>query len=325
MRMPELAEALKFSDDIIIIPHISPDGDALGSTLAMSRALLSMGKRARVVCDELTPRMYAFLPGAGDVIHPEQLDFVPRCALLMDVASSDRAGRTLALTYQAKTRLLVDHHETNQGFEGIAVVRPNASSTGEMTLDLLDELGVQLDEELSVLLYTAISTDTGNLSFNNTTPEALRAVARCIEAGLDIDEYNRRLFRLRSMPRTKLIGAGLSTLQTASGGRIAYAFVSKKAFSDCNAQHEDTEGLVNYLNEMEGVEVCFLAEERVDEVKFSLRSNGLVDVAQIAGSIGGGGHVRAAGLSLKMPLNAAMYKVLDMLNRALENPKWMDS
>ncbi len=315
--IPELANALLACERVAIIPHISPDGDALGSALSVRHALVKLGKQAAVVCDDAPPRMYTFLPGIGSVVTPERLSFVPDGALLVDVSSKDRAGRSLDVSRQAATRLLIDHHATTDGFTGLSVIKAGASSTGELILALIDALSVPLDADLAVLLYAAIATDTGNFSFSNTTPEAMRAVARLLEAGLNIDECNRKLFRLRSVSRTRLIGEGLSRMEFAAAGRIAYIQLTDEVFEACAATHEDTEGLVNYLNEMEGVEVCFLVEQRGQDSKASLRSNGKIDVAQIARAMGGGGHERAAGVTLKMPHEAASVRLVDVLTRAL--------
>lgn len=317
MMMPELAQTLMQCERVAIIAHVLPDGDALGSALAARNALLKLHKQAVVVCEHTPAMMYAFMPGIETVITPENLPFEPDCALLVDVASPDRAGTAMPISTNAPVRLMIDHHTTNHGFSGLGVVEPKASSTGEMILRLLDEMQVPLDDELAILLYTAISTDTGNFSFSNTTPEAMRAVARCLEAGLDIDEYNRRLFRCRSVARTRMLGIGLSRMELTLNGRIAYIRLTRDMFLANDAKHEDTEGLVNYLAEMEGVEACFLAEQRWEETKISIRSSGKVDVGQLAQSMGGGGHERAAGMTLAMPLDGATYKVLDALTRAL--------
>lgn len=317
MSMAELAGALKKCERVMIVAHVSPDGDALGSALALRRGLISLGKQAAVTCQDAPPRMYAFLPDVGTVVPPGRLPFEPDCALFVDVAAPDRAGSALQIADRVKTRLVLDHHGTNGGFGDVCVIRGEASSTGELALELLDELGVPLDAELAALIYVAVATDTGNFSFSNTTPQALRAVARCLEAGLNIGEYSRRLFRTRSLPRTRMIGQGLSHMELAAGGRIAFIRLTRQMFEQCGALHEDTEGLVNYLNEAEGVEVCFVAEENGAETKVSLRSNGRVDVAEIARSMGGGGHGRAAGATIGLPLDGAALKVLDALQRAL--------
>ena len=316
--MKKLADALRHHRDIMLIAHISPDGDALGTTLATRHALTQLGKRAVVVCEDPVPSMYDFMPGADSVVAPDQLPFVPDCALFMDVSSPDRAGRALAFVQQCDCILVLDHHATNEGFGTINVIDGMASSTGELALNLIDELGVSIDKDIATLLYTAISTDTGNFSFSYTTPAALRAVARCLEAGLNIDECSRRLFRLRSVPRTKLLGAGLSAMRCAEDGKIAYICVTEKMMADCGAASDDNEGLVNFPNETEGVQVGFLATERGSETKISLRSSGAINVAQIAFSMGGGGHERAAGLSLHMPIDQAVEKMIAVLRTALE-------
>lgn len=315
----ELARWLLSRDDIAVIPHVSPDGDALGSGLAIARALSLLNKRARVVCVDDVPAMYRFLPGAASVAKPEDLDFQPKCLLFEDVAALDRAGDGCLLSARVREQALIDHHETNAGFCPLSVVNGKAAATGEMVVALLDEMGVPLDTALATCLYTAIATDTGNFSFANTTPGALRGVARLIEAGLHISEVNRALFRQRSLARTRLLGAALSAIEMAAGGRVAMVRVTRGMFERCGAAHPDTECIVNYLDEIEGVRAAILAEEKDAHVtKFSLRSGGAVDVSEIARSFGGGGHQGAAGMTLELPIDDAAPIALRAVLSALD-------
>ena len=317
MRMKHIAAALMDHECIAILCHVSPDGDTLGSALAIRRALISLGRAAVVVCQDEVPQMYRFMPDAETVMGPDSLPFVPDCALFVDIAAADRAGTALPVGMSAPCKVLLDHHATNEGFVPIHFVDGDASSVGELSLELIDQLGVALDLEMAVQIYVAIASDTGNFGFSYTTPAALRAVARCIEAGLEIDEVSRRLFRLRTVSRTRLIGVGLSLMERYDGGRIAGTTLTQAAMDSVNATSEATEGLVNYLNEMEGVMACFLATERGIQTKVSLRSGDDVDVGEVAFALGGGGHARAAGVTIPLPPDEAVAVVLEALRRAM--------
>ena len=176
---------------------------------------------------------------------------------------------------------------------------------------LIDHLGIQLDYELALTLYAAIATDTGNLSYANTTAEAVRGIARCLEVGFDIADASLRLFRLRTRARTTLLGMALSAMEFYCDGRIAITRISSLMYEVSGATASDTEGIINFLIETEGVEAAIVAEERdMVTTKFSLRSAGVIDVGETAQFFGGGGHRQAAGMTMRLPLHEAADEVL---------------
>ncbi|MEF9974470.1 MAG: bifunctional oligoribonuclease/PAP phosphatase NrnA [Clostridia bacterium] len=314
--MQTISELIQWIDGkarICVIPHVSPDGDAIGSALALSLVLKRLGKQACVASVDALPQMYAFLPGQEDIFSPNALPFQPDGLLFDDVAAFDRAGDKGILSGAIAQWALLDHHETNQGFAEVSVVDGHASATGILVMRLIDQLGLALDEQLAVYLYTAIATDTGNFSFSNTTPEALRQCARLLETGFDLNTLNRRLFRLRAMPRAKLLGKALGEMQFYLDGRVAVARITQAMFDACGAEQAHTEGIVNYLCDIEGVVVGMTVEARDEgrSTKFSLRSEGEIDVSKVAHAFGGGGHKNAAGMNLPMPVEEAYDVALD--------------
>ena len=308
--IPELAAWIEARDDIAVVAHVSPDGDTLGSGLALTRALTKLGKRAALVSADKAPHMSQFLPGVDHMHTPKELPFIPRCVLYEDVAAYDRAGDKGALSH-VKDTALIDHHATNPCFAGLCVIDEEASATGGLVLRLIDHLGIALDYELALTLYAAIATDTGNLSYANTTAEAARGIARCLEVGFDIEDASLRLFRLRTRARTTLLGMALSAMEFYCEGRIAITRISSLMFEVSGAKASDTEGIINFLIETEGVEAAILAEERdLFTTKFSLRSAGTIDVGETAQFFGGGGHRQAAGMTIHLPLFEAADEVL---------------
>lgn len=318
--IPELAQWILNRDDIAIIPHVNPDGDALGSALALKMVLEKLGKRACVCCQDGVPHMYSFLPGRDDVLPADKLPFLPKALLFEDVAAFDRAGDRGALSSQVKDWAVIDHHETNPGFAPVSVVDGAASATGVVVLRLMDHLDVKIEGDLALYLYVSISTDTGNFSFSNTTPETLRDMARLLEAGLDLDRYSRLTFRMRSVPRVRLLGKAIEATQLYAGGRLAVTQITQEMFDQCGALAPDTEGIVNTLSDMEGVEVAMTVEARDGgtTTKFSLRSVGQMDVARIASNFGGGGHRNAAGMNLCCPVEEAAPQALRAVLAAME-------
>ncbi len=309
----ELATWIEARDDIAVVAHVSPDGDTLGSGLALARALTRLGKRAALVSQDKVPHMYQFLPGIDRVYPPSKLPFEPKCVLYEDVAAYDRAGDKGALSH-VKDTALIDHHATNPCFAGLCVIDENASATGVIALRLIDQMGVELDRELAVTLYTAIATDTGNLSYSNTTAEAARGIARCLDVGFDIEDVSLRLFRLRTRARTMLLGMALSAVEFYCDDRIAVTRINTLMYEVSGASAADTEGIINFLIETEGVEAAVLADERgMFATKFSLRSTGRIDVGEVAHFFGGGGHKQAAGMTMHLPLREATDEVLTKL------------
>lgn len=316
--IPELAAWIKKCDKFAIVMHISPDGDAICSALLLNRTLALLGKRSEVVCQDGVPRVYSFLPDVGSIYKPDEVDFSPEYVVFVDVSSVDRAGSAWVLAESAKGTVTIDHHETNTGFSDLSLIDGKASATGELVALLMKELGIKLDIPMSVLLYAALSTDTGNFSYSNTTPLALRLTAECIEAGLNIDQINALLFHRRTLQRTLLFGCALSDIELFEDGKVAFASITQADFTKTRARHEDNEGIISFLTEIEGVSVSALFEERDGGTKVSLRSNGIINVGQIALMLSGGGHERASGVQMKLPLNDAKALILNTVSEALK-------
>lgn len=318
-----LADWLKRRDDVVLLGHISPDGDTVGSSLAVWHALRSLGKRAVVCLPEGVPGMYANLPGADVARTPEdELPFAPKAALAVDVSERDRLGEAGVRLFDAcPERAALDHHQTNPGFGQLYALDGEAAAAGEMVVDLIAALGVPLSREMAQCLFVAISTDCGHFSYANTRPETFRAAARCVEAGIDIAAITEGLYRTRTEGRTRLLGLVLSGLERSSDGRLAWARLTEDMLKRAGARREDNEGIVNYLQEMAGVRLAVLAEQRgAATTKFSLRSKAPVNVARdVAAPLGGGGHELAAGITLQLPLEEALEKVLAQARAALDH------
>ena len=309
----KLADWIARSDDIAIVCHVFPDGDTLGTGLAMKEALELMGKRACVICQDEMPRMYDFMPGIEEVTGPEKIPFAPRSVLFVDVSDESRAGN--CLLSDVARRAVLDHHGTNPGFGEVNAIDGSASAAGVMAVELLDSIGLALTPTLAEKLYVAIASDTGNFSFPNTDGRTLRAGAACIDAGASPDRVTRYLYRLRSVPRVRLLGKALDNMQLRSGGRIAVFMVSRADMRDAGASEADTEGIVNYGTETEGVSAAILLREvKSGDIKVSLRSNGELDVSEIALLHGGGGHQKAAGCTMAQSL----AECADILTREIE-------
>ncbi len=312
-----IAQWLKSHDEIAIVTHIMPDGDALGSSLALMHGLKAMGKRVFVCDRDEVPGYLHMLPGWETVTTPYSLPFIPQAVIAVDCADAARMGTAGGLMTEEADKAVIDHHETNQTTIVPALVDGGASASGVLVLDVLKELGAEITPDIALCLYVAISTDTGNFSFSNTTPEALSAVADCLKAGVDVAEMSFKLFRMKSQARTKLLGRALNGIEYLEGGKIALIRLRRSDFAECGASDSDTEGIVNFGIDTEGAEVAIFAVERVGSTKFSLRTRESVNAAQVAATMGGGGHSRAAGVTLQLPLEEAVEQVLAAFRNAM--------
>lgn len=291
-----LAEWIRKHDDIGVVCHVSPDGDTLGSALALAEGLRAMGKNACTLCQDEIPRMYHFMNGAMDICTPESAPFMIRAVLFSDVSDEKRAGS--CLMPEVRERALIDHHATNPAFCDVNVIDGRAAATSVIVAELMDRLRVPLTPSMAENLYVGITTDTGNFNYKSTDGRTLRAAAKCLDAGADADKVTRLMFRLRSVARTQLLGAAVSQMELLLGGKLAVFKVSRLMMDEFGASEADCEGIVNYGIETEGVRVSVLLREQNGGVKASLRALDGVDVSRVAVRHGGGGHAAAAGCSL---------------------------
>ena len=294
----ELKNWILAHDDIAVITHIRPDGDALGSGNAMVLMLRALGKHAYLCCDNKGESRYDFLPLAKEIYTVDTVPYPPKACLCVDVSEKFRCGDFEKLFEACGETALVDHHKTNPGFADVNVIEGEASSAGEILVRIAEELGIKLDKQLADCLYSAISTDTGNFSFSCTVPEAYIYAARCVEAGTDVEQLSRILFRTRTEAATRLLGLALTKIEMSLDKKVALIALSDDDYRSVGASQPDSHAIVNYLNEIAGVTMGILIDEQGDGVKLSLRSNGDADVAAFAKIFGGGGHTAAAGASI---------------------------
>ncbi|MCL2545399.1 MAG: DHH family phosphoesterase [Clostridia bacterium] len=308
MKTPEpVLRALSDAGSALLCAHIGPDGDTLGSTLALCAALEALAKTVHLTCADPVPALYAYMPGSARIVAPDTLAAERfDLAVAVDVSDGDRLGAARPLFDAAPVRVVIDHHATNDCFGGVNWIEPQAAATGMMVLACIRDLGVPLTREMAEYLYAAISTDTGNFRFSNTDAAVLRAAAALVDAGAQPDKLTEQLFYTRSRAGVQLRGRALSTLRLFAGGRAAVMTLTAQDFADTGAADSMTEGIVNYAIEIVGVEAAALARELDGEIKCSLRAREPYDAAALAQRFGGGGHARAAGCSLPLPMDCAL-------------------
>lgn len=316
----EMLSALQSANSILLCTHIFPDGDAIGSTLAMALALEGLGKQVTLACRDRVPESLLFLPGACRFVQPAQLaGRTFDAALAIDAADESRLGDCFPAFSRAPVRLQIDHHDTNPGYAQLNLVDGAACASGCVLMRVLDDMNLPITCDMALCLYAAISTDTGNFCFANTNAEAFACMEKLMQAGLNIHAAARPLHLLRQEPHVRLLSRALGSLHLFAGGCCAGMRLSHQDYVDCGATAEHTDKIVNYALELPGVQMAYLADEReTGFTKASLRALPPYDVAQIARLFGGGGHVLAAGLRCDLPLSAFCEQVeAEMCARAL--------
>lgn len=323
MRDPEgIARALRQADSICVCMHVNPDGDTIGSALALRLVLLELGKRVKVFCQDKVPDHLAFLPGAEEIRFPEENTETYDLFLSVDVSDIRRLGTCASLMDSCIRSAQIDHHGTNPGFAEVNSVDGNASATSVMILEQLKAMDVTISQDTAICLYTGISTDTGNFSFDCTDAETFRAMGDLMEVGLPLADLSMRLFRERDKAQLRLLGRAIENMSFEHEGRISVMSLTLKDFQECSALSEHADTLVNFGLETLGTQMAVLAREDTDgRVKFSLRARAPLTVNDVAESLGGGGHARAAGISMKGSLRDTLPLVVQAMKERIEKQK----
>src|SRR5258705_3536155 len=298
-----VADAIRSHDRFLLITHENPDGDALGSILALKLALDQLGKDSVMYLygDAPLPVEYAFMP-LDELRRRLPDDWCERVLIAVDCANETRIGPEPEPLDGAPLVLDIDHHHDNTRFGQINLIAPNASSTGEVLRDVFAELGVELTPEIAEALYIALVTDTGRFQYSNTTAKSLRLAAELVEAGADVHRIFRGVYETVQFAKLKLLARALERAQIYDGGRLVVSYLLRSDFTDIGAAEAYSEGIIDYLRAVEGADMAALIREppRSDGPtrRISLRSsNDELDVSAIARKSGGGGHRQAAGFS----------------------------
>jgi phosphoesterase RecJ-like protein len=316
----DLLRKIRQGNRFLLVSHVNPDGDAIGSELSLARILRRLGKGAVVWNRDPTPSLYLPLPGS-DRIHvgeeppagfPEKFDAV----IVLECPSPDRTGVEKHL--QALPILNIDHHLGNQHYGVVNWVDSAAPAVGEMVYRLAQALKVSLEPEVASALYLTLVTDTGGFRFSNATPAAFEAAATLVREGAQPEQVSQWLYESQPLAVIKLLGEMIPTLELHAGGRVATVRLTQEMFARVGAGPGDSEGLIDYVRSIAGVDAVGLIREREDgSHKVSLRSRGEVDVEKVARQHGGGGHRNASGFALEGDGEAARKQVAEELAAAL--------
>ncbi|HSA77250.1 MAG TPA: bifunctional oligoribonuclease/PAP phosphatase NrnA [Nitrospirota bacterium] len=314
--LAEIISELRQCNTVLISVHRSPDGDALGSQLALMLALEKLGKTVTAHNLDPVPEIYRYLPGSARITTGSSVAGKYDAFVVLDSEPS-RTG-LFDEKYPADRTINVDHHITNPLEWELTWLDPIASATGEMVYKLVKGLSVTIDRDIALCLYTAIFTDTGSFRYTNTTPASMRIAAELIEAGADPWFVTENVFESYAYRRIKLLGRVLTGMQRSEDGRIAWVVITNELYRQTGATAEDTENFINFVRSVKGVEVAVLFRQTADaQYKISMRSKGRVDLSGLARSLGGGGHKNAVGSVLDGTLEEVKSKVISEVDKVI--------
>jgi phosphoesterase RecJ-like protein len=302
--LAQIVDEVRRRHRFVVTSHARPDGDAVGSSLAMAYALRHLGKEVRVVSSDAAPPPLLPFPGVAGIDVTQRVDDPGDAVIVMECGTLERTGIAgLERGYVVN----IDHHVGNSMYGALNWFDVSAAACGEMVFDLVRALGVPLTLEIATHVYLAILTDTGSFHYSNITPRTFDISRLCLEAGVDPPAVARTIFDSNSLARLRLHGAVLNRMQLDPSGRIATLWVDRALTDQLGATYDDTEGLINVpLTVKEIVAVAFFKEQAPGEWRVSLRSKGDIDINAIAKEFAGGGHKNASGCNAEGTLDQLM-------------------
>lgn len=317
----KLINAIKKSKSLIILAHIGPDGDTLGSMLALKEIIAQSGfiNKIDTVIVGKKPDIYSFLPDINGVKNPGDKDLYKNydLSIAVDCGSIDRLGDSVDLFRNAKTTVNIDHHFGNPKFADINWIEPSASSCGQILYKIIDYLGINLTKNIATNIYTAILTDTGGFKFENTLPETFEICAKLVEAGANPTYIYKKCYESKPLPMIKLLAKAIDKTVFIDNDRISYTSVSRELMESLKATDDHVDGISETLRQISTVEIAIVFKETMKgDTKVSFRSNG-INVSEIARFFGGGGHKLAAGCTIEKNIPDAINEIIPIVKKQL--------
>lgn len=307
--LKEIAKILKESNSVLLFPHLNMDGDALGSSAALCAALRKLGKQSYILIEDEIAAFLQFLDN-DYCTYDANVIAEPDICLCIDCGETGRFKKREEKFFQGKTKGCIDHHGTSTPFADFNYIDPNAAATGEIIFDLLKEIQVEIDAEIGKAIFAAITTDTGNFQYSNTTKKTHQIVAELYDIDANYNDVSVELYQNNRLEKLLLQTKILETLEVFGAGQAAICGVDFSMLEETGGKMEETEGIVEILRNIAGVEVAIFAKELPENrCKISMRSKKFVDVAEISKGFSGGGHIRAAGFTLECSVEEAKVKV----------------
>lgn len=295
--MKKIAKKLKKSDNIVIFVHENPDGDAIGSIIALSTALINMGKKVEAFVEKKPENMYFLFENVEWLKNYDEMDLDKKydVAVSLDCGDIERMGKGAAVFENADFKISLDHHKTNVGFGDLNFVDPDSAATGEIIYDLLKIMKVNVTKEIASALCVAIICDTGMFKHQNTTSKTFYIASKLVSINININQITHKLFNENSFGRTKLLGEILGTLNLYLDRKVGIMFVTQEMMNKYGINENELDGIVDFARNIKGVEIgVFMKQRNEGGYKVSLRANSDADMSKIAEKFNGGGHKGAA-------------------------------
>ncbi len=314
----EIAEVLLRAENILIFPHINADGDAAGSAAALCHGLRSLGKNAYVLIEDQLPANLRFMD-KGYFTFDDSVIRDPYVSVCVDCGDYSRFPARRVKFDSAAATVCVDHHGTTEKFCDYNYVDPSAAATGELIYALIKEMGVKPDVEIGEAIFAAITTDTGNFQYSNTTKSCHLIMAELFDFGVDTNRVSVEIYENERPQKLMVTTRALSTLEIFGEGRGAIAYITLDDMEEIGAEPFETDSVIENLRSISGVEyAAFIKEKEPGVIRVSLRAKRRGDVAAIASELGGGGHVKAAGCTLHMTVEEAVGLMKSKLSEAID-------
>ena len=310
----QIIEVIRTNSSFLLTSHEGPDGDAVGSSLALASFLRSIGKSVTVHYQDPVPDLYAFLPGVDSALqHIPDTDF--DVAVVLDIGERRRAGTEFCNFTRVSTTINLDHHLSCENFADYNLIDSSAAATGVLVYRIANAYGYRFDRDTALCIYAAIITDTGSFRYSNANREAFSIAGEMIEYGVNAWDVAEQLYENQPQKRLELLAKCLPTLEVFKDGQAASVTVTSDMYAISGADSELTDGFVNYPRSIRGVEVAIFFRQ-LEEKKFKVgfRSKGKVNVATFSAALGGGGHHNAAGCTVDGTLDdvkATVYRIVE--------------
>lgn len=317
MTLDDIKEEIRKANKIVILTHESPDGDAIGSSMAVFLALKSNNKDVDIIIPEM-PRTFEFLPGISEIKKESDIEKYD-LAIALDCADLKRLNGVATYFENAKKTIVIDHHSVNTMFGHYNYVNPVSPACAQILFGMFEYFGIEITKEIGTCLITGIITDTGGFKYSNVTAETFEFAASMLEKGVNISNIYEKVMQTVTLSRFNLTKIAIDRLELLENGRIAFTYITMEDEKKVNAEFGDHEGIVEQGRSIEGVMVSVFFRETENGYKVSLRanSNSNVNVADICIIYGGGGHIKAAGCLMQYPLEIAKERIIEEIRRSI--------
>lgn len=316
MTIDNIKEAIEKAKDIVILTHENPDGDAVGSALAMYLTLKKLEKQVDVIIPEY-PKTFKFLPGA-DEIKKEGKEDVYDLAISVDVTGINRLNGFARYFEDAMVKIQIDHHQVNDMFADYNFVNPASPACAQNLIFIIEQLGVEIDKDIGTCLLTGIITDTGGFKYEGVSAETFEFTSWLLAKGVNVSEVYKKVLQIRTKANFELRKLIMDRLEFLEHNKITFTYITSEDLKNVNAGEGDHDGLVEVGRDIEGVEVSIFLREIENGFKASLRSNNYINVSDVCSTFNGGGHIRAAGCNIYGTLKECKEKIIDEVKRYIK-------